>query len=141
MAKNSNGPTPQIRVPKTKTPAQLAKKAENERAARERLERLQYMQTLANEARSIGLNGSNDEELVEKLAEYRRDQEARQYIDSVLAVKFWGGTIRRWLNGRLETRSPSDVARFIKGFLNRPQNAPMKAGVEEALAEPAKIAA
>ena len=115
MAKNNNGPVLNVRAPKAKTPAQQRKAAINRIAAMNRLADLQA-------AQKAGFRSVED---------YKRglaNEVARDWCGKVFSVRGYGGTIQRWLAGRIELQ-PLEVQRLVKGFLNRPNNVTMMMAV------------
>lgn len=117
MAKNQKGPVEQVRVAKSKSAKQLAKKAENEAKAKMRLVALQAQQRLCNEMRAKGHLGS-ERTLLRLVAEKDRSEEqrkAREFVESVLAGPH-GKQIAQWMGNRIKGE-PTKVAMILRNYL------------------------
>jgi hypothetical protein len=138
---------PAPRAARSKSAAQLEKKARNERLAAERLARLQARQKLVNTLKKQGFTGTDDQ-IIETFNNQQRLAEAAAYCKAVYAVPVAGLIIQRWLKNRI-TMAPIQVADLIRRFLNRDgsiegqrDNSKLKAMVEAALnPAAAKVAA
>jgi hypothetical protein len=136
MANVKSAPAP--RAARSKSAAQLEKKAQNEKLAAERLIRLQTRQKLVITLKKQGFKGTDDE-IIESFNNQQRLAEAAAYCKAVYAVPVAGLIIQRWLKGRI-TMAPIQVADLIRRFLNRDgsiegqrDNSDLKAKVEAAL--------
>ena len=115
MAKQQkSAPVAAVRVKKAKTPAQLAKKAANVKAAKERFDQLQAQQQTANEMRSLGFMGT-DADLIEIRAAQAQAKLDQQYVIDVLAGPN-GGRVSLFL-GRRFRGSPAKVASVVRAYL------------------------
>ena len=138
MAKNAVKSAPTPRASRSKSAAELVKKALNERLAAERLARLQAKQKLVIFLKKQGFKGSDDL-IIETFNNQQRLAEAAAYCKSVYAVPVAGIIIQRWLKDRI-MMAPIQVADLISRFLNRDgsiegqrDNSDLKAKVEAVL--------
>lgn len=139
------------RSKKTKTPAQLAKKAENERKAAERLAKLQEQQQKCKELRAKGYIGS-DSAIMQKLEEEQKaaeqariDEEHRQFREKQAAYEKKyveeaidgpsGEVFKKWLKG------PATYKAVVKFFNSHdlPRTAPPAPVVEIPVEELPKL--
>ena len=102
-------------MPKTKTSAQLAKKAENERLAAERLAKLQADQKLVQELRAKGYVGSDysiltqlqEEQKAARLAE--KEAELQRLKDAKAALE------RKYVEEAIDGPSAEKIRHFLRG--------------------------
>jgi len=139
MAKSS-GPVVVSRAPKSKSAAQIAIRDRNVAMAAERLLRLQARQRLVSKLRLAGYTGTDDQ-IVDSFNRQQELRDAISYCSMVFNLPQTGQIIQRWLKNRVQM-APVPLRRLIEQFLNRDQNATMKADVLAAFqAENIKIAA
>jgi len=115
------------RAPKSKSAVQIAKRDQNVALAAERLKRLQARQRLLVDLRRAGHTGTDDQ----IIGSFNRQQELRDavsYCSMVFNLPQTGQIIQRWLKNRVQM-APVPLRRLIEQFLNRDQNAEMKADV------------
>lgn len=123
-----------------KTPAQLARKADNIAKAGWRNDRLREKQRLANVFRKLGYSGRTEDDIIAK-GEAGEDHKARVLLVSrYTGHKVFGKLITKWLGQRINAE-PSHVLWLIRKFLDRPRNATINTSLFLEFNPPQKIAA